>query len=47
MHIQELYSPDGHAFDKAALDTLVGDPEVIEWMAQMDKMAMLPKMRRG
>jgi hypothetical protein len=46
VHAQELYSSNGHAFDKAALDTVLGDPEVVEWMRQMDKQALLPKVRQ-
>lgn len=44
-HYQELTSPKGHEFDKQAIDTLENDPEVIEWLAVMDKLAFLPKKR--
>lgn len=46
VHADELASPGGHAFDKVALDQLLADPEVREWLRQMDAMAMIPKMRR-
>ena len=46
VHYQELNSSDGHYLDRAALDTLLSDEEVIEWMEGMDKLAFLPKMRK-
>lgn len=46
VHQQELNSPDGHYMDKSALDSLLGDEEVKEWMAGMDKMAFLPVKRK-
>ena len=46
VHADELLSPDGHQFDRAALNTLLTDPEVKEWLAAMDKAAMLPKKRK-
>jgi hypothetical protein len=46
VHADELLSSDGHAFDKIALERLMADPEVVEWMAQMDAAAMLPKRRK-
>lgn len=45
VHTDEMLSPGGHTFDRHALNTLLTDPEVIEWRAAMDKMAMLPVMR--
>jgi hypothetical protein len=45
VHVEELLSPAGHGFDKIALQVLLNDPEVTEWRAAMDKMAMLPLMR--
>ena len=45
IHVEEMLSLQGHAFDKAALQTLQEDPAVKEWLAAMDKMAMLPKKR--
>ncbi len=45
VHTAELLSADGHEFDKAALDTLLADPEVVDWLALMDAQAYLPKRR--
>lgn len=46
VHCEELISPDGHPFDKHALETLASDKEVAEWMSVMRSMAMLPVKRR-
>lgn len=45
VHADELMSPTGHQFDKVALDSLLKDPEVIDWLAQMDSMALIPRKR--
>jgi len=44
VHVEEA-TATGHAFDVAALGSLLSDPEVMEWMAEMDKLALLPKKR--
>lgn len=45
VHFEELTSPGAHEVDKAAIDTLMEDEEVVEWMKSMDKMAFLPVKR--
>jgi hypothetical protein len=35
VHFEELLSSKGHAFDKHALNTLLADPEVKQWLKQM------------
>lgn len=45
VHYQELNSPGGDPMDKKAIDTLESDPEVIEWLAKMTKLAFLPVKR--
>jgi hypothetical protein len=35
-----------YEFDLAAIKTLENDPEVVEWLQQMDKQAFLPKKRK-
>lgn len=47
VHAEELVSPFGHHFDKAALDSLMRDPQVVEWLAEMRRLAMLPEKRNG
>jgi hypothetical protein len=44
-HVEELLSPEGHSFDRAALDALLADPEVTEWMQAADALALLPVRR--
>lgn len=44
-HAEEMLSPLGHGFDKIALESVMADPEVIEWMDAMRKMALLPVRR--
>lgn len=46
VHAEEFMSSDRHAFDGITLTSLLADPEVKEWLAQMDKAAFLPKKRR-
>lgn len=46
IHADEITSPGAHEFDRSALHTLLADPEVKEWLTQMDQMAFLPKKRR-
>lgn len=45
VHVEELASPTGHHFDKIAVASLLNDPEVKEWIAQMNAMAMIPRKR--
>jgi len=45
VHVDEFLSADGHPFDRAALEQLLRDSEVAEWLAAMDKLALLPKKR--
>lgn len=45
VHADEMMSPKGHAFDATALKTILADPEVIEWLAAMNEMALLPVRR--
>lgn len=35
VHIEELHSSKGHHFDRIALDGLINDAEVREWLEQM------------
>lgn len=48
-HYREMCSYGGVGvavpFDRAAIATLEQDPEVIEWFAAMNKLAMLPVKR--
>lgn len=44
-HADELLSPGGHEADANAIRSLLTDPEVAEWMAHADSMALLPVKR--
>ena len=46
VHVEEMLSADGHAFDRIALQGLLADPEIVEWLAGMDRMAMVPEKRK-
>lgn len=45
VHAEEFLSPKGHHFDKHALESLLEDAEVKTWLAEMDKLALIPKKR--
>ena len=45
VHVEEFLSSDGHVFDRAALDRLLEDAEVRNWLSQMEKFALVPKKR--
>lgn len=45
VHVDEMLSDEGHEFDRTALQQLLQDAEVLEWIGKMDKLAMLPKKR--
>lgn len=45
VHADEAASDASHDFDKVALKGLIDDPEVAEWLAEMDKLALVPKKR--
>ena len=45
VHTEELLGPQGHIFDKSALETLLQDQEVRAWLREMDKLALVPKKR--
>lgn len=46
VHADEMLSKDGHHFDRIALQQLIADPEVVEWVEAMNAMAMLPRKRK-
>lgn len=45
VHADELFSSDGHAFDRDALASAIADPEVVNWVAQMTAAALAPEKR--
>lgn len=47
VHADEMMSDDGHHYDRMALQQLIADPEVAEWIAAMNAMAMVPRKRKA
>ena len=45
VHADEFLSPDRHDFDRVALQQLLADKEVREWIAAMDTLALIPRKR--
>jgi hypothetical protein len=46
-HVEELRSPGGsEQFDGAAIDALLRDPEVVEWLKAMRAIAFVPQPRK-
>lgn len=45
VHVDEMLSPGAHDYDRIAVLGLLKDPEVVEWITAMDRMAMVPKKR--
>jgi hypothetical protein len=45
VHAEEMLSAKGHHFDLDTIRSLLADSEVKAWLAQMDKLALLPKKR--
>lgn len=34
-HAKEMLSPKGHAYDRMALEQLLDDPQIVEWLVAM------------
>jgi hypothetical protein len=45
VHADELLSLEAHEFDRIALEQLVNDTEVRQWVASMERLALLPVKR--
>lgn len=45
IHVEEFLGSGSHHFDKAAIDSLMADPDVIGWIEGMRKLALLPLSR--
>lgn len=45
VHFQEYISNEGHYVDKIALEGLLLDEEVNDWIKEMDSMSLIPKKR--
>jgi hypothetical protein len=47
VHAEEMTESGFSEFDVASFVSLASDPEVVEWRAAMDRLALLPKKRSG
>ncbi len=45
VHVDEMLSAHGHDFDRIAIESLLSDPELVEWLKQMTSLALLPLNR--
>jgi hypothetical protein len=45
VHVEEMLSIGGHNVDRIAIGSLLEDPEVHDWLAAMEKTALLPLKR--
>jgi hypothetical protein len=45
VHVEEYFSTGCHQFDKTAIDQLLADPEIRDWIAKMTEKGMLPVKR--
>lgn len=46
VHVDEARSPGGHQFDLTALDTLLRDPEVKQWIKAMGELVPMKRNAR-
>lgn len=46
VHIEEATSDDGHPFDMEAVKALIRQPDVVAWIASLQKIALVPVKRR-
>jgi len=45
VHVEEMLGPTGHEFDRAAIEQLLGDPEVVDFLEKMSDLGLLPVKR--
>lgn len=45
VHLEEINTPGGNFYDAAAIDALLADPELREWIKAMQKLALVPVKR--
>lgn len=46
VHVEEGRSQDGHDFDWAAVDALMADDDVQQFLKDLSALALLPRKRR-
>ena len=45
IHLDEMLSDKMHEYDQITLQGLLQDKEVIDWLEEMDRLALIPKKR--
>jgi len=45
VHVDEYLSDHGHPHDRAAIESLLADPEISEWISGMNEIGLLPLKR--
>jgi hypothetical protein len=45
VHVDEFFSSKGNYLDRVAIIQLLDDPEIVAWLAEMGKLALLPVKR--
>jgi hypothetical protein len=45
VHVEEMFSSDGHDFDRKAIEGLLADPEVRAFLDDPDNEVFLPRKR--
>lgn len=45
VHVEEMTEAGAHQFDLETVRSLLADPEVVAWRAEMDALALLPVKR--
>lgn len=45
VHVEEMFSPNSHLFDKRAIETILQDEKLQNWLQSMNKLALLPVKR--
>lgn len=45
VHTDEMLSATGHEFDRTAIESLLTDPEVSAWLAEMQADGLVPQKR--
>jgi len=46
VHVEEMLSDDGHAFDREAIRTLLAQPDLQHWLNGMKTMCLMPVKRK-
>ncbi len=45
VHAEEFFSSDGYPLDRDAFNSILSDVEVVEWLAEMNNLLLIPLKR--